>query len=201
MKQLTIGTVLFLLAISATARAVEAPHQIAGYSLGSQLEEYDEKVKYDTLFPLRDSKFIHEVEIRAPQGFKSGLLWAGNCAKPGRIARIRLKYQDPSKKFYEQLLKRFKQRFGDPSEWQGDPFHIVLAWKWTFTDPQGNRISLVLEHNTRDREESIGNSVKLTMWNLIDEERQCFEKKASAESKKKTPTKKQKPSWDQLIPQ
>ena len=30
---------------------------------------------------------------------------------------------------------------------------------------------MILDHNTRDEEESYGNTVKLTMWNLIDEER------------------------------
>ena len=106
--------------------------------------------------------------------------------------RVRLKYADSSKKFYKELLKRFKRKFGDPTEWQGDPFHIVLAWKWAFTNPQGNRISLVLQHNTRDEEESIGNTVKITTWNLIEAERECYRQKSTAESKKKKPAEKSK---------
>ena len=201
MSKPTIGFILCISMLTATAFAGSAPTSIAGFALGNQLEEYESQVNYDTLFPLRHSKFIHEIEVNVPQGFKNGLLWVGNCAQPGRIMRIRLKYADSSKKFYNALLKRFKQKYGDPDEWQGDPFHIVIAWKWAFTDSQGNRISLVLQHNTRDEEESIGNTVKMTMWNLIETERACYRKKLADESKGKTSTKKQKPAWDQLIPQ
>ncbi len=59
----------------------------------------------------------------------------------------------------------------------GDPFHIMIAWKWSFTDKDGNNISLILQHNTRDEEEKQGNAVKMTMWNLMLEEERCFEKK------------------------
>jgi hypothetical protein len=201
MKPLLILMALCLVLLSPIAGFSGAPGGIAGFTLGRQLEEYKGQVNYDTLFPLRHSKFIHEIEIDAPEGFRYGLLWVGNCAQPGKIVRVRLKYADSSKKFYEELLKRFKQKFGDPTQWQGDPFHIVLAWKWSFTDPQGNRISMVLQHNTRDEEESIGNSVKLTVWNLIEAERECYQEKMSAESKKKKSAKKSPPSWDQLIPQ
>lgn len=200
MKPFLICLSLGLLLLPPAAGFCAAPTGIAGFFLGKQLDEYKSRVQYETLFPLRHSKFIHEVEIDVPEGFKNGLLWVGTCADPGKIVRIRLKYQDASKKFYEALLKRFKQRFGNPSEWRGDPFHIVLAWKWAFTDKQGNRISLLLQHNTRDQEESIGNTVKMTMWNLVEEERRCHEKKEVGKEKKpsgKTP----EPAWDLLIPQ
>jgi hypothetical protein len=53
----------------------------------------------------------------------------------------------------------------------------MVAWKWSFTDKNNNDISLILQHNTRDEEEKMGNAVKLTMWNLLEEESNCFEKK------------------------
>jgi hypothetical protein len=53
----------------------------------------------------------------------------------------------------------------------------VIAWKWSFTDTDGNNISLILQHNTRDEEEKQGNAVKMTMWNLLFEEDHCFEQK------------------------
>jgi len=197
---LTLLSLMLVLLLPATG-SPKTPEGIAGFFLGRQLDEYEGQVSSDTRYPLRHSKFIHEIEIIAPQGFKNGLLWVGTCAQPEKIMRVRLKYADSSKKFYEELLKRFKQKFGDPTQWQGDPFHIVLAWKWSFTDPQGNRISLVLQHNTRNAEESIGNTVKMTIWNLIEAERACYRGKANAESKKKEPYKTSKPDWDQLIPQ
>ena len=66
---------------------------------------------------------------------------------------------------------------GKPDEWRGDPFHIMIAWKWSFTDKDGNNISLILQHNTRDEEEKQGTAVKMTMWNLMLEENRCFEQK------------------------
>lgn len=201
MKTLLIFVSLGLALLYPAAGLSAAPGGIAGFDLGRQLEEYENQVMYDTLFPLRHSKFINEIEIVAPEGYKNGLLWVGNCSQKGKIMRVRLKYADSSKKFYKELLRRYKQKFGDPAEWQGDPFHIVIAWKWSFTDPQGNQISLVLQHNTRDEEESIGNTVKLTMWNLIDAERACYREKTFPESKKKRSANKTLPPWDQLIPQ
>ena len=41
----------------------------------------------------------------------------------------------------------------------------------------GNNISLILQHNTRDEEEKQGTAVKMTMWNLMLEEERCFEQK------------------------
>jgi hypothetical protein len=78
----------------------------------------------------------------------------------------------------------------------------VLAWKWSFTDKDNNRISLILQHNTRDQEEKRGNSIKMTMWNLIEKETLCHEKKL-AEAVKKSPTagrKSKKIDWNIFIP-
>ena len=130
-----------------------------------------------TKMPLRRSKSIDEIEVRDLKGFKYGLIWVGNCIAPNRIVSIRMKYADSAKKFYDELLERFKQRFGEPSEWRGDPFHIVISWKWSFVDDQKNRISIILEHNKRDEDETVGNTVKMTMWNLIEEERNCENRK------------------------
>lgn len=177
-----------------------APHEVGGFTLGKQMSEYEGLIDIETLTPLRNSKFIREVETVEMEGFKRGLIWVGNCENPGRIMRIKLRYADPSKKFYKKLLKNFKKKFGDPSEWRGDPFHIVIAWKWSFVDENNNRISMILQHNTRDEDESIGNSVKLTMWNLIEEEKKCFEKKTAGKTKKSKKQRKTPEDWDRLIP-
>ena len=200
MKRLLLFLSLGVVLLAPVAGFGKTPHAIGGFSLGKSLDAYKDRVWFDTLFPLRHSKYIHEIEVDAPEGFKNGLLWVGNCSEPAKIMRIRLRYEDSSKKFYKELLKRFKKRFGDPTQWQGDPFHIVLAWKWAFTDQQGNRVSLVLQHNTRDEEESKGNTVKLTMWNLIEEERNCYRKTQEAKMKTPPPAGRSKPSWDLLIP-
>ena len=146
---------------------------------------------------------LKEVETKNVEGFKSGLLSYGTCDKPGRIVRIKLKYADPTKKFYDTLLRHFKKRFGEPSEWRGDSFQVIIAWKWSFTDENNNRISMILQHNTMDEEQKMGNSIKLTMTNLVMKERHCFEK-MYPEFRKKSKKQEQKTwsniDWDRFVP-
>ena len=96
---------------------------------------------------------IEEVEIKPITGIKSGLIAYATCTAPGHIVRIKLKYKDASKKFYESLLKRIKKKFGDPDEYRGDPFQVLIGWKWSFVDKDGRRISMTLQHNSMDTEE------------------------------------------------
>ena len=182
----------------------EAPHEVGGFTLGKNIADYKGKLKMDTSMPIRYMDYISEVEIQNMDGFKSGLIAYGNCDSPGKIVRIKLKYSDSSKEFFNQLLKRFKARFGEPTEWRGDSFHVVIAWKWAFTDKEGNRISMILQHNTMDEEEKIGNSVKLTMINLFESERICFESKepetAGNPNQAEQEGNKGPIDWDRFIP-
>ena len=182
------------------AGLAETPHQLAGFVLGDQFSKYQDLVDMQTKMPLRRSKSIDEFEVRGLKGFKYGLIWVGNCTVPKRIVSIRMKYADSSKKFYDKLLERLKQRFGEPSEWRGDPFHIVISWKWSFVDDQKNRISMILEHNMRAEDETVGNTVKMTMWNLIEEEQNCENKKSPASAEAFGKTKEEPPNWDLLVP-
>ena len=198
-------SILCLILLVPVASQAQAPYEIAGIKLGHAISAFEESVHMQTALPIRHVESIREVEIVPVPGFKSGLVWYGTCIQPHRILRINLKYADGSKKFYQQLLERYEKRFGKPLEWRGDPFHLVRAWKWSFTDDQNNRISLILQHNRADKDERLGNSVKLTMWNLFEDERACH-RKASDQSV--TPPSKgdmgaataERPSWDQLIP-
>lgn len=180
--------------------AARAPHEIAGFVLGKNIDEYRDAVVLASDMPIRHRDSIHEVQVKSIPGYKSGLVSYGTCMQNGRILRIRLKYLDASKKFYDTLLNRFKERFGEPSEWRGDPFHIVINWKWSFTDKDGNRISLQLQHNTKDVEEKIGNSVKLSMPNAVEAEHRCFEKKSGVSEKRQQKRSGTPPDWDLLIP-
>jgi hypothetical protein len=173
--------------------------------LGRDISKYTEMVKMDTALPIRHMEYLKEVEIKKVEGVKSGLIWYGTCARPGQIVRIKLKYADSTKAFYKNLLERFKERFGEPNEWRGDAFHVVIAWKWSFTDSKNNHISMILQHNTKDEEEKRGNAVKLTLWNLIEEESLCSQKKypkAQEKPRERAHGKKGRSpiNWDQLIP-
>ena len=174
--KLIFGLALFLLFAPGVTRA-EAPHQVGGFTLGQNIEAYKDRVIMDTALPIRYSENMEELEIKYTQGFKSGLITYGTCAKPGQIVRIKLKYADSSKDFHKDLLKQFKKRFGEPDEYRGDPFGIVKAWKWSFVDKQNHRISLNLQHNAMDAEEKRGNAVKMTNTTLIEEDRLCYKRK------------------------
>jgi hypothetical protein len=178
----------------------QTPHEIAGFVLGKDIKEYGDAILSTSDIPIRYLDSIHEVEIKPIPGIKSGIISYGTCLHKGRILRIRLKYEDASKRFYEVLLKRFKKRFGEPDEWRGDPFHIVINWKWSFVDERNNRISLQLQHNTKDVEEKIGNTVKLSMPNAIEAEIQCFEERSSLSEKQQQKQSAGPPNWDLLIP-
>jgi hypothetical protein len=148
---------------------------------------------------------IEEVEIKPIEGIKSGLIAYATCTAPGHIVRIKLKYKDASKKFYEDLLKRTKKKFGDPDEYRGDPFHILVAWKWSFVNQAGNRISMTLQHNSMDTEEKMGNAIKLTMTSLIEEDRQCYKIKAldqreKLRQRKWETTKPDSSGWNLFVP-
>jgi hypothetical protein len=181
----------------------QVPYEIAGFALGKNIEDYQDKLRMDTVLPIRYAECLKEVEIRNIPGYKSGLITYGDCAVPGRILRIKLKYEDFSRKFYNDLLARFKKRFGKPDRWRGDPFHVLVAWKWSFTDTNGNRISLVLQHNVEDTTRKLGNAVKMSMLNFEEEEIQCFEKihpdKQDIENGQE-PKSQDHPDWDFFIP-
>ena len=161
--------------------ADNVPHKIAGFVLGEQIAIFVDLVRMETATPLRDRKYLREVRIRETDGYRSGTVSFSNCNRPGQIVRIKLKYEYSDKKFYDGLLAQFKKRFGEPDEWRGDPFHVIIAWKWAFTDKDNNKISLTLQHS-RDEDYKWGNSVKLTNTTLLEQERICYQKKHPGKS-------------------
>jgi len=195
-------TLLFLLFPSLCP--AQAPSQIGGFMLGGNISDYKDRVKMETAMPIRYAGYLTEVETIPMEGFKTGLVTYGNCAVPGQIVRIKFKYDNPTKKFYEALLKQYKARFGEPLEWRGDPFHILISWKWSFSDSRNNQISMILQHNTKDEEEKLGNAIKITLTNRLEEELACFEKKfpdSRSEAPRQPAVKKPGPdNWDRLLP-
>ena len=175
-KFLVVTLTVFFLSLAGFAQT-DAPNQVGGFVLDQDIKKFEDRVIMDTALPVRYAENIEEVEIKYTQGFKSGLIAYGTCEQPGHIVRIKLKYADSSKNFYKNLLKRFKQRFGEPDEYRGDPFKIVDAWKWSFTNQKNQSISLILQHNTKDEQEKMGNSVKLTNTTLIEKDLQCYKRK------------------------
>lgn len=169
---------------------ITVPLEINGFKLGASIEEYNF---------IKHRNYLRDVVIDDIGGFRRGVLSYGNCDRPGEIIRIKLKYKDDSEKLYKQLLKRFRAKFGKPDEFTGDSFGIVLSWKWYFNDKNNNSITLTLQHNKKNMEETMGNMVKLTMPDRIEAERKCF-LKTCAEEKMDCPVSMMSDDWDNLIP-
>ncbi len=198
-----VGMVVVLPLVAAGEGTI--PQAIGPFALGRDIGELETALQMESVLPIRYQEYLNEVEIRPPKGLKSGLIAYGLCAQPGKIVRVKLKYRDSSREFYDDLLERIKQRFGRPNEYNGDPFHIVIGWKWSFVDASGQRISLNLAHNTRDVEEKFGNTIKLTLISAIEQERACYLKQNPAVRKREADQKllrnKMTPEdWDRLMP-
>lgn len=174
----------------------DAPHQVGPFVLNHDIADYKDYVIMETALPIRHMENIEEVETKPIEGFKSGIIAYATCTAPGHIVRIKLKYTDSSKNFYDELLKQIKERFGEPSEYRGDPFHIIIAWKWSFVDKDNHSISLTFQHNTMDAEEKIGNTIKLTMIDLIEKDQQCYKEKELDQREKLRQRK-----WELVVPE
>lgn len=179
MKQVLIFLAVAIALLPARPCTADSPHQIAGFVLGANIKQYESVLDMSTSLPLRRMEYLSEVETKPLDGFRKGFITYGNCDEPGRVVKIRLKYTRDDKEFFNELLERFKKKFGTSAQYRGDAFRAFIAWKWVFVDKDKNRITLQLQHNSEDGDEEItrGNSVKLTISNLVDKERECYEKK------------------------
>ena len=203
-KYYTLWSIIIILGICGTSVA-ESPHQLGPFILGHDIAEFADFVQMDTSIPIRHMESIKEVEIKPIKGYKSGLIAYCTCAAPNAVVRIKLKYSDGSKAFYQKLKKRIDKRFGECDEYRGDPFHIVIGWKWSFMDKENNKISLILQHNSRDEDEKLGNSIKLTMTNLLESDLKCQKnreqmEKASGNVSEQQELELEQTGWDLFVP-
>ena len=78
----------------------------------------------------------------------------------------------------------------------------MKSWEWSFKDENDQRVKLVLQHNLKDSDESIGNMVKLSLPDQMNDERLCFnERHDSADGGKSKSESGEKLDWQLLIPQ
>ena len=174
----------------------KTPNEVGGFTLGTSIEEY-EFISY--------RNFLKQVVIDKIPGFRKGIIEYGVCDRPGEIVKIKLKYLDPSKSFFKKLLKRYKKKFGEPEKFVGDSFGIVKAWKWSFKNNNGNRVTMILQHNLKNPNEVTGNMVKLYMPDQVEAERKCFNKTCAlrnpdAFKKAQGPLEWDESGWQQMIP-
>lgn len=165
---------IILLALPSAIRAAEMPMSLAGITLGSDISAIGEFCDSESDIPLADERHLSEMLLRPGfvPGVKNGSVAYANCSQKGRIVRIKLKFDDSSRAFYNDLRRRYEQIFGKPDEWRGDPLQTVISWKWSFSDGQGQRVSLELTHSNDD-DYKLGNFVKMTLRSLWEEEAAC----------------------------
>lgn len=196
---LVIPWIVMIHLLASLAGAAEVPRTLGGFVLGEPIETVADRLRMDTVVKDRETGCLMEVDVVPGEGFESGSINYGTCVDRNRIVRIKLKYADGSEKFFKMLLNRYKQRFGDPNEWRGDPFHVVIAWKWTFKARDGSRVSLILQHNQQDDEEKIGNSVKMALSDAMAAEIR-HGRESRSKTKPEAPAVRKAPDWDQLLP-
>jgi hypothetical protein len=197
--------IIFLLIVIFTVvcASAESPREIAGFRLGAKVSDYKDSILPETALPVRHAEFLSEVDIKPPAGFKSGYITYGNCDQAERVVRIKLKYDREDKEFFNDLMERFKEKFGNPAEYKGDAFRACLAWKWNFNEASGDKIGLLLEHNCeQDEDISSGNSIKLTLKSEMEKERSCFDKKYNDAKQGENPDEKAKakPDFKSFVP-
>ena len=186
-------TCLFCPPSFSAASPEKVPKAAGGFTLSSSIEDY----------PVEShNNYLNEVIVTDLNGFRKGFITYGTCRNPGKILRIKLKYDDRSFKFFQELLKRYKNEFGSKPKFSGDQFGNVKSWKWSFTDENDQRVTLVLQHNLKDTDESVGNMVKLSMPDLMNDERLCFNKRHRSKNTTNTSQSESSESvdWQDLIP-
>ena len=184
-----------LLPLTGFSKERERPVQVGGFILGSDVTDYPD-IEY--------SNFLKEVVVYNWNGFAKGIISYGICDSPGEIVKIKLKYKDSTKRFFKILLKKYKQKYGEPDEWKGDAFGILHVWKWKFVNDNGEKIHLILQHNTKNPNENTGNMVKLFCPDQIVKEQKCFTKQCNSDHAASNNTKEKNATlldWNFLIPQ
>lgn len=191
--------ILILLLLTAymedTVEAAEVPHSVGGITLGTSIDSYPDLIR---------TNFLKEVVVTDRDGFRKGVISYGACLHKDVILKIDMKYKDKSKSFYKKLLKKFRHKFGEPGFWEGDSFGVLYLWKWRFIDKEGDKVTLALQYNGKNSRETIGNIVKLTYPEKIEEERLCFIDmcdQVNEERKVDQKPEQQEEDWSSLIPQ
>lgn len=197
-KQNTIKWILILgilcTAVPLLAETEKVPHEIAGIALGANVNDFPDIIQNDAL---------REVVVTNWHGFRKGFISYGTCKNINQILKMDMKYADKSEEFYQQLLRKFREDFGEPDSWSGDSFGVMKVWKWQFIDKEKNSVSLALQYNGKNSNETLGNVVRLAYPDKIEEERLCFLKVCEQNSNNTDEKRKaelQKSGWSYLVP-
>jgi hypothetical protein len=77
----------------------------------------------------------------------------------------------------------------------------IISWKWSFTNPAGEKVGLELTHSDDD-DYKLGNFVKLSFRSLWEEEAACLNRQrdTSGQGRGDSATPKDQLDYSQIIP-
>jgi hypothetical protein len=166
------------LAVPSPCLAQSAPLEIAGFRLGDNVQANAQAFEEGKTEVDINRRYLTTVLTKPVPGYRSGYVTYGNCAAPGRIARIKMNYENDSRDFYEKLLAALKKRYGEPQQWRGNPFGTLRIWKWSLRDKTLGDISIILQHYSgEDDTFTKGNSIRIAAGDILDQERDCWREK------------------------
>ncbi|QJT07495.1 hypothetical protein [Oceanidesulfovibrio marinus] len=176
-KIMPFFTVLLVALLVPAIAYAELPRSILGLTLGENVKKYENLLWMNGATKLSDTPFLTEVNIRdtAFPGIRGGSVTYGNCAHPGMLIGLKLKFDDKDPSLFDQLYDLYEKKFGKPDEWQGDAFHTVRSWKWMVTEGD-QRINIVLTYS-KDPTMRPGVSIKMVMHTTWMEEYDCYNAK------------------------
>lgn len=183
MKNIIIVFVSLLAILLPAISQAKFPNRLCSFALGDDISNYENRLDRNSLSLSNYYDYIVELDIMPMEGLKSGSIQLGKCDAVNKIVSIKLKFEEKSKSFFKKLLRQYEKNFGPPDEYKGDVFQSVIAWKWSFKNDAGDRISLTIQHNKMVQEEKLGNSVKLSLTSQIDREKECYLEKQSKKTK------------------
>ena len=171
-------SILLVLAAATVCLAQSAPREIAGLRLGTDIKAYSEKIDTKRTEVEMDQPYLTTVMLNPVPGFRSGYVTYGNCASPGRIARIKMNYDDDSEEFYKKLLAALTKSYGEPQQWRGNPFGSLRIWKWSLKDQNLGDISVILQYYSGDDDSfTKGNSIRIAATDILQQESICYREK------------------------
>ena len=194
---------LLWLFMASSVQAQVFPTSLGGIVLGQDISTIHDICRMHTEIPLSQERHLLEVQRVPRHGrrVRSGTERYATRQQTGRRLRIELKFDDDSREFFDDLLRRYQERFGKPQEWRGDPFQTVMSWKWSFRDGQGEQVNLELTHSL-DEDSKTGNFVKMTLRSLWLREDACQDRKTAQDTAaKKSPATVGESGYRLLIPQ
>ncbi|WP_045220971.1 hypothetical protein [Desulfonatronum thioautotrophicum] len=188
-----VWALMFCLAWTGSAGA-ESFKTLAGIELGSEMDHYWHLVYRDTATEHPDVLFMKEAKLKpwVIPGVRGGSLSYTACRDEELVSRVKIKFAerseslfrdlfaDPTEKLFRDLNRMYRERWGRPDQWLGNPFNTIQAWKWILGKDGPEQVEVVLMYS-KVEDVRPGVSIKMTHTTLWDEERACWEQSRDRE--------------------